>query len=193
MDILEDSTESNVSGSLELDRFKEKIRGLWLQMLQETYNKYHADDDSEDSISEEQYMAENALKFADEPEPVDEIDELMGMLDSMMEETDEQEEIKSEGKAPIYKGQGLKANNEKTKVEATKYEGEHTGNLKSIEETSKSVKGGRYEGVESGRMAAKKVDKVSRKYSPLVEELKEELRSLQDRQRIGRRKMRFRL
>jgi hypothetical protein len=48
-------------------------------------------------------------------------------------------------------------------------------------------------GTPSGGISKKKDDTVITKYSPLLEEIKDELRALSDRQRIGRRKMRFRL
>lgn len=189
MDILQDTTESNVTSSLELDRFKEKLRGIWSQMLKETYNKYHSDDE----VSEQDYMVENALKFADEPEEVSEIDMLMDMLDSMAIDTDEQEEIKTESKAPTYKGGELKSNKEASKVDETTYKDNLDGKTGRVKEESKTVRGGSYDGVGSGVLKDKKDAPVTTKYSPLIEELKEELRSLKDRQRIGRRKMRFRL
>ena len=43
------------------------------------------------------------------------------------------------------------------------------------------------------KISKKKEDSVSTKYSPLVEEIKDELRALAERQKIGRRKLRFRL
>jgi len=48
-------------------------------------------------------------------------------------------------------------------------------------------------GTPSSKISKKKDDLVITKYSPLIEEIKDELKALSDRQRIGRRKMRFRL
>lgn len=191
LDILQDTTEHDSTHSLELDRFKDKIREIWSRMLKETYDKYY-DVDDEDAVSEEHFMECNALKFADEPEAVDEIDELMQMLDSMVDDTDEQEDIKSESKAPTYSGEQLKANNEKGKVEATTYEVNHKATGK-VKEESKTVKGGTYDTPSDGPLKSRKDTEVIRKYAPLLEEVKEKIRSLEDRQRIGRRKMRFRL
>jgi len=183
LDILQDTTEHDSTHSLELDRFKDKIREIWSRMLKETYDKYY-DIEDEDSVSEEHFMECNALKFADEPEPVDEIDELMQMLDSLMEEDDEQEDIKSESKAPNYTGEQLKEHNEKGKVETTTYEVKHKATGKVKEESNTPS---------DGPIKVRKDAQVIRKYAPLLEEVKEKLRSLEDRQRIGRRKMRFRL
>tara|TARA_R110002074_G_scaffold3170_1_gene17151 strand:- start:169 stop:387 length:219 start_codon:yes stop_codon:yes gene_type:complete len=64
---------------------------------------------------------------------------------------------------------------------------------KTPSDSRSGVKGGSYEGTPSSRISKKKTDTVVTKYAPLIEQLKEEIRSLEDRQRIGRRKMRFRL
>jgi len=166
-----------------VDIFKNTIESdstsLLARMLKETYAQYY-DEDSEDSPSMEEFMEENALKFSDEPEPESELDSIM------------LEEVGSEGKAPTYNGNGLKSHNEKGKTEATVYEVE-SKTTKTPSDSRSGVKGGSYEGTPSGTISKKKVDPVITKYSPLIKEIKEELRSLADRQRIGRRKMRFRL
>ena len=102
MDIFE-----NTSNTLEIERFKAKIREIWARMLDESYDQVH-DENDEDCPSREEYMAMNALKFADEPEPETELDSLMDMLDSMMEEDEELESVQSEGKAPKYGSSTLK-------------------------------------------------------------------------------------
>ena len=137
-------------------------------------------------------MEENALKFSDEPEPESELDSIMEMLDTLMDSGEELEEVKSEGKAPTYKGSELESNNEKGKTEATVYEFK-SKTTKTPSDSRAGIKGGSYEGTPSGKISKKKDDTVITKYSPLIEEFKEELRSLADRRRIGRRKMRFRL
>ena len=119
----------------------------------------------------------------------------MDMLDGLMdsdEEHEEHEDIKSEAKAPTYGGKQLKSNNEQIKKEATDYEYEHASS-KTPGESRSRVQGGSYVGTPSGRISKKKDDKVITKYQPLIEQIKEEIKSLTDRQRIGRRKLRFRL
>ena len=191
MDIFKDTTESDSTSLLEIDRFKAKIIDIWSRMLKETYAQYY-DEDSEDSPSMEEFMEVNALKFSDEPEPESELDSIMEMLDTIMDSDEELEEVKSEGKAPTYKGSELKSNNEKSKTEATTYEFE-SKNTKTPSDSRSGVKGGSYVGTPSGKISKKKDDPVITKYSPLLEQIRDELRSLTDRQRIGRRKMRFRL
>ena len=191
MDIFKDTCEEHAGTSLELERFKAKIREIWSMMLAETYKlQYNSED--EESMSEEEYMEHNALRFADEPDPESELDSIMEMLEGLLEPDEELESVQSEGKAPTYSGGGLKSNNEKGKIEATVYEVNHKS-TKTPSDSRSGGKGGSYEGTPSGTISKKKVDPVITKYSPLIEEFKEELRSLVDRQRIGRRKMRFRL
>ena len=64
MDIFKNTTESDSTSLLEIDRFKAKIIEIWTKMLEETYAQYY-DEDSEDSPSFEEFMEENALKFSD--------------------------------------------------------------------------------------------------------------------------------
>jgi hypothetical protein len=137
-------------------------------------------------------MAHNALKFADEPEEKTELDSLMDMLDGLMDKDEELESVQSEGKAPSYGSSSLKSNNEKGKIEATVYEVNHSSS-KTPSDSRSGGKGGSYAGTPSGSISKKKDDKVITKYQPLIQQLKDEIRSLEDRQRIGRRKMRFRL
>ena len=191
MDIFKNTTESDSTSLLEIDRFKAKIIDIWSRMLKETYAQYY-DEDSEDSPSMEEFMEVNALKFSDEPEPESELDSIMEMLDTLMDSSEELEEVESEGKAPTYNGNGLKSHNEKGKPEATTYEFE-SKTTKTPSDSRSGVKGGSYEGTPSGKISKKKDDPVITKYSPLLEQIRDELRSLADRRRIGRRKMRFRL
>jgi len=191
VDIFKNTIETDSTSLLEIDRFKAKIIEIWSRMLKETYAQYY-DEDSEDSPSMEEFMEENALKFSDEPEPETELDSIMEMLDTLMDSKEELEEVKSDGKAPTYKGSKLKSNNEKGKTEATVYEFE-SKTTKTPSDSRSGVKGGSYEGTPSGKISKKKDDPVITKYSPLLEQIRDELRSLADRRRIGRRKMRFRL
>jgi hypothetical protein len=191
MDIFEDSCDHDSTNNLEIERFKAKIREIWSRMLDETYSANYKEDD-EDTPSKEEYMAHNALKFADEPEEETELDSLMAMLDGLMDEDEELESVQSEGKAPSYGSSSLKSNNEKGKIEATVYEVNHSSS-KTPSDSRSGGKGGSYEGTPSGGISKKKDDKVVTKYQPLIEQIREEIKSLSDRQRIGRRKMRFRL
>ena len=190
MDIFKNTAESDSISLLEIDRFKAKIIEIWSMMLKETYAQYY-DEDSEDSPSIEEFMEQNALKFSNEPEPESELDSIMEMLDSLMDSGEELEEVKSEGKAPTYKGGGLKSNNEKGKTEATVYEFK-SKTTKTPNDSRSGVKGGSYEGTPSGKVSKKKDARVIRSFSPMAESFKDELKSLIERQAIAKRRQLFR-
>jgi len=180
LDIFEDTA----TGSLELDRFKNKLREIWQRMLEETYSKYG------EEMSKEEYLEANALSFADEPETESEMDNLMEMLEGMMMPEDK-EGIKSDSKAPTYKGSSLKSNNEKGKVEATTYEVKHTS-TKTPSDSQSSAKSSTYES-HGGKIAPRKDARVIRSFAPMAEKMKDELVALKTRQNIGRRRELFRL
>ena len=190
VDIFKNTTESNTTSLLEIDRFKAKIIEIWSMMLRETYSQYY-NEDSDDSPSIEEFMEENKLKFADEPEPVSELDSIMEMLDALMDSGEELEEVESDGKAPTYKGSELKSHNEKGKTEATVYEFK-SKTTKTPNDSRSGVKGGSYEGTPNGKITKKKDGKVITKYSPLLEQIRDEVKSLADRQAIGKRRQLFR-
>ena len=114
------------------------------------------------------------------------------MLDGITDEDEELESVKSESKAPTYGGKNLPTHNESNKTEKTDYEYNHKS-TKTPSESRSGVKGGTYEGTPSGQVSKRKDAKVITKYSPLVKEIKDELIALAERQKIGRRKLRFRL
>ena len=186
MDIFKDTCDHDSTENLELERFKAKLREIWTRMLEETYAKYPVE-----GVSKEHYMEHNAIKFADEPEMEDELDNLMAMLDELLDPKEEIEGVKSEGKAPTYKGGGLKSNNEKGKIEATVYEVNHKA-TKPPSDSRSGGKGGSYEGTPSGKISQKKDARVIRSFSPMAESFKDELKSLIERQAIAKRRQLFR-
>ena len=178
LDILEDST-----GNLEIERFKCKLREIWMRILDETH--------TEEDGSKEEFMEANALHFADEPQPENEIDNLMDMLEDMLDPKEDLESIKGESKAQTYNGSQLKSNNEKGKIEVTKYETHHAM-THTPKDSKSSAKSNTYEH-HTGKIAPRKDSQVKRSYSPMVQKIVEELLELDNRQGIGRRKMLFRL
>ena len=191
MDILSNTVNSDSTDLLEIDRFKAKILDIWARMLNECYSHYY-DEENEDSPSMEEFVEANALKFANDPEPETELDTLMDMLDGLMDEDEELESVQAGGNAPTYGGKELSAHNEQIKKEKTNYEYNHKS-TKTPGESLSSTKGGSYEGTPTGGLVKRKDAEVITKYSPLVKEIKDELIALAQRQKIGRRKLRFRL
>ena len=190
MDIFSSTIESDSTDLLEIDRFKAKILEIWSRMLTECYSHYY-DEDDEDSPSMEEFMEANALKFANDPEPETELDTLMDMLDGLMDEDEELESVQGEGKAPTYGGKQLSAHNESSKTEKTDYEYNHKTTA-TPKESRTRVKGGSYVGTPSGQISKRKSAEVVTKYSPLVKEIKDELKDLAARQAIGKRRQLFR-
>ena len=84
MDIFKDSCEEHTGTSLELERFKAKIREIWSRLLEECFAKYPTE-----GMDLEHFKEHNALHFADEPQPEDEIDNLMEMLDELLDPKEE--------------------------------------------------------------------------------------------------------
>ena len=186
MDIFEDSCDHDSIETLELDRFKSKVREIWQRMLQEAY----ANNPPED-MDEAHYMEHNALKFADEPEEANETDNLLAMLEDLLDPKEELEDVSSGGKAPSYGSSSLKSNNESGKTEATNYEYKHS-NTKTPSDSRSGGKGGTYEGTPSGSISKRKDARVIRSFSPIAQSFKEELIALKERQAIGKRRQLFR-
>ena len=190
MDIFENTTKSNTENFLEIDRFKAKILDVWTRMLTETYGNYYSED-SEDSPSMQEFLENNALKFSDEPEPENELDSLMDMLDKFEDDDKDHEDVQLDGKAPTYKGSNLKAHNEKEKITGGTYNVKNE-NTKNPNDSRSRVQSGSYVGTPSSSLSKKQDSKVIRKYTPLIEEMKEQIRSLSERQAIGKRRQLFR-
>ncbi len=178
LDILDDST-----GNLELERFKFKLREIWSRILEETY--------TEECGSKEEYLEDNALRFADEPQPESEVDNLMCILEELLEPNEDLDSVKGEGKAPTYKGSSLKSNNEKRNIESTTYKAEHISSKTPLDSQTK-VKSTSYKH-NTGKISPRKDARVIRSFAPMAEEMIDELKDLKLRQNIGRRKMLFRL
>ena len=189
LDILEDSTEDEIPThqSLELDRIKEKIRAIWKQIV-----IAHCEEMGITEKDKDHYIEEHNLYFSGDPEPeASEIENLVNMLDGLLVSDEELEPVKKGGKAPSYKGSDLKANKEKGKIGSTVYEVSHISTLTPSDKQTKARSSG-YDKPTGGRLSFRKDSKVKETISPFVEHMKGELNSLEDRQRIGRRRQLFR-
>jgi hypothetical protein len=162
--------EPSVGGSLELERFKVKLREIWEHMLTETFAAY------DQEMDEVQYREANALKFSDELEEESEIDNLMAMLDDMINPQEEREEVSSGGAAPKYSGVHLKSVKEGRKSPSTSYSPKHAMSKKPNDSRS-LVKSSTYK-VHTGKIAPRKDDKVIRSFKPIAEVMRDELATL---------------
>ena len=186
MDIFKDTCDHDSVENLELERFKVKIREIWDRLLEECYAKYPTE-----GMDLEHFKEHNALHFADEPQPEDEIDNLMNMLDELMNPMEELDSVTSEGKAPTYGTTTLKANKEQGKKEAGTYEFKHT-TTKTPSDSRSGSKGGSYAGTPSGSIRKNKDERVIRSFTPMAQSIKDELIALAERQAIGKRRQLFR-
>ena len=154
VDIFKDTTKDEIviGDSLELDRIKAKIRSIWNQILVTMYESEHKSDDDiyECELSLEEYLKENALFFPNEERPENELDGLLDELDSIFDEKEQLEPVKSEGKAPDYKGKTLPAHKEGLKVEKTVYKEEHK-QTKTPSDSKEVIKSRGYEKPSEGK------------------------------------------
>ena len=163
MDIFKDSThESSVSNSLEIDRIKARVIGVWNQLMAATYEieyKNQSSDD-EDYVSLESFMEDNKLTFAGEQEEQSEIDSLLEMFDDMLDPQEELEPIESEAKAPTYGSTNLPSHNESLKVPKGTYDGSHTS-TSTPKDSKEELKATRYEEPEPGKKLISKTHEQS--------------------------------
>lgn len=189
LDIFEDSCDD-----LEIDRVKDKIRAIWSKIVVAEYNNEfgNMNDDDENYKTLEQYLAENELHFPGDPEPENEMLDIVKMLEEMFDPKEELDSVEKDGKAPTYNGEQLKSHNEKGKIEATVYEVKHSS-TKTPKDSKSAVKSGTYKAPTSGRIAKRTDSKVKTSYRPMIEKIVEELLSLDDRRRAGYKERKQRL
>jgi hypothetical protein len=191
-DIFKDSTSG-----LDLERIKEKIRSLWSRIIVAQYGEdyKHQKDNDEDYVSIEEYLEENQLFFPGDEKPTSEVDSLVDMLENIMDPKEELEPISKEGKAPTYKGEEIKAHNERVgkNLESTTYKVKHISTTTPSDSSSSAKGRGTYTPPSRGTIANRTDSKVKTTYAPMFKKIVEELVSLEDRQNIGRRRQLFRL
>ena len=185
--IFEDS-----SSRLELDAFKKKIKQLYDEILERTYKIENPGASPEEVQA---YVEENGLQFPDEDvsEDTDEIDNLMEMLDDMVD-TDVQEsasELSTEDKPKEHRGDELSSkSHEKGELVETKDLKDKMGGLFSVKTderkrtATKAPKISTGSGIKRNTNTAHQVE-----FAPLVEKFRDELKTLSDRQKAGRKKL----
>jgi len=177
MDLFSDSIDS-----MELDVIKDKIRDVYQKLLTE-YFKKQVPGASEEDI--DAFIEENAMEFEGSAEESEEVDEILGMLDEMLDDGEELEPVDSSGNAPDYKGQELRnKSNDKGTTPLGTYRGLPTGGMLTPADSQTKVRTSK-ESDPTGGINRKNIDEVMVQYAPLVEKLKEELASLKQRKRIG--------
>ena len=183
MNIFGDSIDT-----MELEVIKEKITEVYTKLLTE-YFKKQVPGASEEDISA--FLEANMVEFEGPEEEDEEINEIMDLLDSILDDGEELEPVDSSGNAPDYKGTniGSKSNDSSTTPSGT-YRGLKLGGMMTPGDSQSKVRTSKVEDP-VGEINTKAVDEVVVQYAPLVEKLKEELASLKQRKRIGIKEFRL--
>ena len=183
MDLFSDSIDS-----MELDVIKNKIRDVYAKLLTEYFKKQMPGASEEDIAA---FIEENAMEFEGSDEESEEINEILGMLDEMLDDGEDLTPVDPSGKAPDYNGTQLGTKSkEGTKVPTGSYRGLKLGGMMTPSDSQTKVRTSK-ENDPTGGINTKSVDEVMVQYAPLVEKLKEELASLKQRKRIGIKEFRL--
>jgi len=187
------SIHDDTSDNLELSAFKEKIRLLYNDILKKIYKRENPGATPEEC---EAYVEENGLQFPDESPDTEEIDgeieELMNMLDTMTptEELELASELDMENKPKEHRGEELKSKNHEKGIKAEMKELDaKMGGLFSVKKDERKRTATKAPEISTGKgIKRNTADAHKVEFAPLVEQFKEELKSLSDRQRLGRKK-----
>ena len=202
-DIFEDTTEAPcTSSSLELDRIKDKIRAIWNQILTAQFKEEHGEvsdddcgchdcEDCSDKPNLESYLEDNKLYFPDDDKPESEIDNLIQTLDNLFDTHEDLDPVDSSGEAPSYSGSSLKSVSEGGQVDSGSYDYKHSS-TRTPEDTAVVISTTSYSHPEGGRLKRKNSDDVRTSYEPMIRTIIEDLKDLDDRQGIGRRRQLYR-
>jgi|TARA_R100001530_G_scaffold31009_1_gene24414 hypothetical protein len=186
--ILEDSTSS-----LELSAFKEKLRLLYNQILEKVYKRENPGASPEEVQA---YVEENGLQFPDEVEDAqeqdEEIEELMNMLDTLVpsDESELASEMDMEKKPKEHTGLELKSKSHEKglKIEMKDLK-DKMGGLFDIKTDKRKRTATRAPKIATGTIKRNTNTAHQVEFAPLIEKFRDELKSLSDRQKIGRKKL----
>ena len=182
------------SSRLELEAFKNKIKKLYDEILERTYKIENPGASPEEVAA---YVEENGLEFPEDSvdEETSEVDNRMEMLDSMTEEQDVLEpvtDLSMENKPKEYKGTepSSKSHEAGVKIETTEYK-DRMGGLFSVKTDERKRTATKAPQIPTGKSIKRDTSTAHQiAFAPLVEQFKDELRSLADRQAAGVRHFR---
>jgi len=182
------------SSRLELEAFKNKIKKLYDEILERTYKIENPGASPEEVAA---YVEENGLEFPDDSvdEETSEVDNLMEMLDSMTEEQDVLEpvtDLSMENKPKEHTGKepSSKSHEAGIKTETTEYK-DRMGGLFSVKTDERKRTATKAPQIPTGKSIKRDTSTAQQiAFAPLVEQFKDELRSLSERQAAGVRHFR---
>ena len=185
------------SSNLELDAFKKKIKKLYDEILERTYKIENPGASPEEVAA---YVEENGLEFPDDTidEETNEVDNLMDMLDSMTEDQDMLEPVKDlsmENKPKEHTGKepSSKSHEAGIKTETTEYK-DRMGGLFSVKTDERKRTATKAPQIPTGKHIKRDTSTAHQiAFAPLVEQFKDELRSLSERQTAGVKQFRERI
>ena len=181
-DLFEDS-----SFGLELDKIKEKIAKIYNQLVEKAYKLENPGATPEDI---ELFLQENGLEFKEPEVDFDsEVDEIQQMLDEMIQHEEELDPVKdkSYSNPTVETGKELKSKiHSKGNTPTTIKEADHTGLMSTPGDLKKLVKTKKVE-IQTGKINKKQSIAKRISFAPLVEVVNDELASLKQRRRIGRK------
>jgi hypothetical protein len=185
---MEDTTEEpDVHSSLELDRIKEKLKGIWNLALQSHCSSLDITDEEKS-----QYLEDNQLHFAgDTEEQPNEMDSILEMLENLMNPADDLDPVDGGGTAPSYSGSSLKSNTESSKAPKGSYTSSHASTATPSDSQSKP-RAGSYDRPQSNKISTRRDATVITMVTPLFDKFKDDLLDLKSRQAIGNRRRLFR-
>jgi hypothetical protein len=181
------------SNNLELEAFKKKIKKLYDEILERTYKIENPGASPEEVAA---YVEENGLEFPDDSidEETNEIDNLMEMLDGLTEDDilESAQDLSTENKPKEYKGTepSSKSHEAGLKVETTEYK-DRMGGLFSVKTDERKRTATKAPQIPTGKSIKRDTSTAHQiAFAPLVEQFKDELRSLSERQAAGVRHFR---
>jgi len=189
-DLMEDTAEdegADVHHSLELDRIKEKLKGIWNLALQAHCSSMDIPDEEK-----KQYLEDNQLQFAGETEEQpNEMDSILEMLENLMNPDSELDPVDGNGSAPSYSGSSLSSHQESSKAPKGSYDSNHSSTATPSDSQSKP-RSGSYAKPKSNKISSRKDSTVVTIVTPLFTKVKDDLLDLKSRQAIGKRRQLFR-
>lgn len=176
---------------LELEKIKEKIAKIYNQLVEKVYRT-----DNPGATPEEiaQFLEDNGLEFKTEENFDEEIEELEEALDSMLQEEDLDPVKDKDYKDPkVETGKELKSKtHEKKELKETANLPEPKGLMATPADSRKRVITKKVKDP-TGKISTRKITPRDVSFAPLIEQITDELASLKQRQRIGRKAMEDRL
>jgi len=190
--LIQDMFEDSTFG-LELEKIKDKIAKIYNQMVEKAYRLENPGASPEDV---EAFLEENSLNFKEPEVDFDsEVDDLQQLLDELLQPEEDLDPVseKTYSKPTVETGKELKSKtHSKGDIPNTIKVADPTGLMSAPNDLKKIVRTKKVE-TQTGKINKKQSIARRISFDPLVEQVTDELASLKQRRRIGRKQMEDRL